>query len=195
MFFSNFFWVRLRDLAKWQDRLRQYIPCVIGGAGYPLLRLEWNMQFGPDHFWGDIAVSTTLYVLLCAFGSRPLRSYRRALASSLAGSASLTIVGCAAALIQKPQSIEAKPFLFLCACAITFVGTAAIGYAILALAVLCHNWLRPLKLPGHCVACQYDLRGLPEARCPECGLPFDRVSTRQFDQEMLCEYGKETSCS
>jgi len=27
---------------------------------------------------------------------------------------------------------------------------------------------------GYCIKCGYDLRGLPEPRCPECGTPFDR---------------------
>lgn len=27
----------------------------------------------------------------------------------------------------------------------------------------------PARIPGHCPRCNYDLRGLPEARCPECG--------------------------
>lgn len=26
--------------------------------------------------------------------------------------------------------------------------------------------------PGYCSVCGYDLRGLPERRCPECGQPF-----------------------
>lgn len=28
--------------------------------------------------------------------------------------------------------------------------------------------------PSHCRTCGYDLRGLPEPRCPECGEPFDQ---------------------
>lgn len=28
--------------------------------------------------------------------------------------------------------------------------------------------------PEHCANCGYDLRGLPEPRCPECGQPFLR---------------------
>ena len=27
---------------------------------------------------------------------------------------------------------------------------------------------------GYCIKCGYDLRGLPEPRCPECGTPFER---------------------
>lgn len=30
------------------------------------------------------------------------------------------------------------------------------------------------RMPGTCGKCGYDLRGLPEPRCPECGTPFAR---------------------
>jgi len=29
------------------------------------------------------------------------------------------------------------------------------------------------RLPGACVQCGYNLRGLTEPRCPECGTPFE----------------------
>lgn len=32
----------------------------------------------------------------------------------------------------------------------------------------------PFVPPGHCAKCGYDLRGLPEPRCPECGRPFEK---------------------
>src|SRR5690606_9440248 len=32
--------------------------------------------------------------------------------------------------------------------------------------------------PQHCHHCGYDLRGLPEPRCPECGQPFARRDQR-----------------
>jgi len=33
--------------------------------------------------------------------------------------------------------------------------------------------LRSTNVPGKCRKCRYDLRGLPIARCPECGTPFE----------------------
>ncbi|MFH1110781.1 MAG: hypothetical protein V1790_16525 [Planctomycetota bacterium] len=32
---------------------------------------------------------------------------------------------------------------------------------------------------GLCVYCAYDLRGLVDPRCPECGMPFDRARLAQ----------------
>ena len=36
-----------------------------------------------------------------------------------------------------------------------------------------YSWVPNLCLPGTCHKCDYDLRGLSEPRCPECGTPFD----------------------
>ncbi len=35
--------------------------------------------------------------------------------------------------------------------------------------------LHPTHDPGRCRVCDYDLRGLPEPRCPECGTPFEQA--------------------
>ncbi len=48
--------------------------------------------------------------------------------------------------------------------------TVAFGPAIVLL--MSRRYLRPIDR-GLCGGCGYDLRGLPEARCPECGRPFD----------------------
>lgn len=39
--------------------------------------------------------------------------------------------------------------------------------------VFLRNRYRPLYPPGHCTQCGYNLRGLPEPRCPECGTAFE----------------------
>jgi hypothetical protein len=38
----------------------------------------------------------------------------------------------------------------------------------------------PVDFHGYCGHCFYDLRGLPEARCPECGRTFDPRYARTF---------------
>ena len=50
------------------------------------------------------------------------------------------------------------------------VCVAALIYPI---AVLVRRLVARRRRPGHCVKCGYDLRGLPEPRCPECGTGFD----------------------
>ncbi len=43
------------------------------------------------------------------------------------------------------------------------------------------RWLhrrRKRRKIGRCAECDYDLRGLPEPRCPECGTPFDETAMR-----------------
>ena len=37
-----------------------------------------------------------------------------------------------------------------------------------------------LESQMYCRGCDYDLRGLPEPRCPECGRPFDPASPKTF---------------
>ena len=50
---------------------------------------------------------------------------------------------------------------FLCAC------FASWSLALLAI----YGWYRTCWRRGNCPACDYDLRGLSEMRCPECGTP------------------------
>lgn len=44
------------------------------------------------------------------------------------------------------------------------------------------------EFPLYCPECDYLLRGLPEARCPECGHPFDRG--RLLVEQYVIEQGK-----
>ena len=43
---------------------------------------------------------------------------------------------------------------------------------LLSAVVLVRNRLWPVYALHQCAHCGYDLRGLPEPRCPECGAPF-----------------------
>ena len=38
------------------------------------------------------------------------------------------------------------------------------------------------ELRLHCPRCGYNLRGLPDGKCPECGTPFERDTLARMDQ-------------
>jgi hypothetical protein len=54
----------------------------------------------------------------------------------------------------------------------SLISAGWVGLAILLYAG--RHILRSPPTPGTCRRCGYDLRGLPEPRCPECGTSFDR---------------------
>ena len=54
------------------------------------------------------------------------------------------------------------------------LGSVTLALASLLLFILQHR--RPPVLSGRCPGCDYDLRGLSEPRCPECGRAFDSAS-------------------
>ena len=54
-----------------------------------------------------------------------------------------------------------------------------VPYTALCGVVFLRNRYRPIYLPGHCGRCGYDVQGLPEPRCPECGQAFHPKATNE----------------
>jgi hypothetical protein len=52
---------------------------------------------------------------------------------------------------------------------------------LVAAILLARAWRRRAPLPGHCTQCDYDLQGLVEPRCPECGVRFDGIGKQDSD--------------
>ncbi len=51
---------------------------------------------------------------------------------------------------------------------------AAFELGILVAAVFVWRWaLRPMRIPGTCMSCGYQLRGIAPDRCPECGATIE----------------------
>jgi len=63
---------------------------------------------------------------------------------------------------------------------LTAVGIVVV-YAAILYRVTRSFFRRRGERPGWCVACGYDLRGLNEPRCPECGTPF-RMTDREASE-------------
>lgn len=53
-----------------------------------------------------------------------------------------------------------------------------VPFAVISVVVFFRNRYRPIYPPGHCNKCGYDLFGLPEHRCSECGNPFEPAVTK-----------------
>lgn len=70
------------------------------------------------------------------------------------------------ALSQHPYSLHEGVGILL-------VGGMLLLYAAILLKVTLAYARRPRYGPGRCQGCGYDLHGLRDRRCPECGLPFD----------------------
>jgi len=102
----------------------------------------------------------------------PLRAYK-----PIASIAALAFLGMAAAslpgMVALMRSTPIDPLFVV----FFFLSPPAIGwlapFAILSGLVFLRNRYRPIFLRGHCGKCGYDLQGLPEPRCPECGNPFE----------------------
>ena len=61
-----------------------------------------------------------------------------------------------------------------------FIGMGA-AYLLAAIPASIHAWSHPPRVltPGECEKCGYNLFGLREPRCPECGLPFNPAAMVQ----------------
>ena len=85
----------------------------------------------------------------------------------------LTATGCAILLSHgglRARSLDLVNALVFGALA--GVVTHLAGLVVGAVADLLLDRVRQFANPGECPTCGYDLRGLPDQRCPECGTPF-----------------------
>jgi len=134
-------------------------------------RLSREVVSGLIH-WGTIGTALALIAVLAWLPSRYRRDWPRARAhlGLLIGGAAMWFTFAAGFIaldiLVSRRPADRTPWQDV-------AGTAVLlGGVTLALASLLLLILQPRRRPvlaGHCPGCGYDLRGLPEPRCPECG--------------------------
>jgi len=103
----------------------------------------------------------------------PLRAYKRVACIALfgfLGAASVLLAELIAFYRRFPVISSRNDLLYV-------VGPWIIGWlipvAVLSGIVFLRNRYRPVYPSGHCAKCGYNLHGLTEPRCPECGKSFE----------------------
>ncbi|MGD2109393.1 MAG: hypothetical protein PVI86_08365 [Phycisphaerae bacterium] len=157
-------------------KARALLSGCLGGAG---LRLGLNvlLLLTESFHW---AVWVSLYVVLacvvlCVVGW-PLRKCR----AVVLGAAGAFVGNLAVAGVFLVMYLEIFRRIGFLGAALSNLANGVVVWGIPCLLVCgvvkVRNLLHPVYEPGFCANCGYNLRGLPEPRCPECGEPFDRVN-------------------
>lgn len=132
-----------------------------------------------------------LFPLVCLLGlvavSWPLRSYRDTAIATLAACVGNTAVNLACLVMYLPGTPGTQGRTWFVQISLAMTAVVLIWSVIGALAccaVRVRNRYLPLRTPGYCVQCGYNLRGLPLPRCPECGLAFDPAQMQSVAGEL-----------
>ncbi len=157
----------------------RYITAILVGVAYERAKtvispiLQSYVHTTADAVAINVA-SALVYLLIVGVLCLPLRTYRTVLATfaffvlGSFGAGFPNIVRWISTLSQQ-RTISYAFFLFVSALLIAW----AVPCLVLSIVVYLRNRYRPIYPPGHCGKCGYDLHGLPEPRCPECGKPFE----------------------
>jgi hypothetical protein len=136
-------------------------------------------QISPAVSWPGViarmAILLPIYWFCLGALCWPLRRYRLVIAATAVWVISATATGVAIGLalagyFGSPPSLSMTIVAGLLGA--TVMRWVATGLPLCGV-VWWRNRYRPVFPPGHCAKCGYNLRGLPEPRCPECGTPFD----------------------
>lgn len=154
-------------------RFFRHHPLIGAGCAGAGVRLcMWWVPWDPPGNLRPVVATLVVGVYLCCltFACYPLRSYRTIAVTTLVGWLLFTLAG----LPQVFETLPARPSAHAWVTGILLHGAIWWGAPCLLLCgvVFVRRRFWPAYPDGHCAVCGYDLRYLPEPRCPECGTPF-----------------------
>jgi hypothetical protein len=135
---------------------------ILGEPG-PIDRLWW---------WGLLVAYVLLLLTVYSMVCWPLTTYRGVAQVTALERISNNSLGLAWTLVS-----DTADETLLWVLSVTAGGTIlslAFVYGVMTLVVFARRRLWPVYRNGYCRRCGYDLRGLTEERCPECGTAFRR---------------------
>lgn len=110
-----------------------------------------------------------IFVVVLALICQPLTRYRVVLGVALVASVTFATTSFVR-LYLADVGLVTEPVWII---PVTIVGSALMMFAatsgLLSLAVFLRKRNQPIYSPGHCANCGYNLTGLSDLRCPECG--------------------------
>jgi hypothetical protein len=161
----------------------RYVTVVIFSTGIvPLTMVLYNLV--PSIPWVVFVAVILLILLTLAALCWPLLSYKIACIIALLATLSRGIVDTMARLIMEnlyPEDIISF-FPYFCG---TFVLVFLVTWGLLCGLIFVRRRYWPVYQEGLCAKCGYDLRGLVEPRCPECGTPFDSPIPTPVDGQVM----------
>ncbi|MBU0618088.1 MAG: hypothetical protein KKI02_10260 [Planctomycetes bacterium] len=167
-----------RPLRKLIER-HPYISAAGLGVVYYLAASNLSFRSWVAYLW--LALYFVGLVVICL----PLRRYRLTIlvpvTAGAVASATLCIITLPGIIAGPRPSFPWMPIAT--ALLIGFAACSILPALLLTGTAFIRNRYWPVHEPGHCRVCDYDLRGLPEPRCPECGTPFDPAEAPALAQD------------
>lgn len=140
--------------------------CLFFGALAGVPGIAASESVTPDNWFG-LAFTSSGAVAVFMTMAGVVQSWRRNIVvASIIGEFLGSVMGLAAQ--RRGQGDAGIAFVL--------AGQAIGGFAAALSAMAIVRIFKRACRPGHCKVCDYDLRGLPLPRCPECGTEFDSKS-------------------
>lgn len=159
------------------------LSATVVGLSLPLTRIVSDLFAVPIADTLEVKILTVLYLLALVALCWPWTSYALAVRLSLAAAIGLACVGTVNMLVRGSGEAHLALWVVPAIAFFGFVVFCAGAFAVLSGFVFVRMRYWPVYRPGYCQKCGYNLFGLEDARCPECGTPF---VPNELNKDVVC---------